>query len=225
MTWIKICGITNSEDALAATGAGADALGFVFYEKSPRNIRPEAARQIIRQLPTGAQKIGVVPELATEAAIDMAREIGLTGLQLYPFRTITQIPAGPTVGYDVGDLTILYVIPAAFLLQEGVQWVPSEAQDSAVFKLLLDSGTSQQPGGTGQTFDWHRAAPLISSMQRQIDVVVAGGLTPVNVGEAIQALKPWGVDVSTGVETQPGKKDPEKVRAFVTAVRKADQVP
>lgn len=224
MTWVKICGITNPEDALTSVEAGADALGFVFYDKSPRKIDPQTAENIVDRLPADVEKIGVFPQRSTEEAVDLARQIGLTGLQLYPFGSMAQFSAGPAVGYDFGELTILYVIPATLFLQEGFQWVPSQAQGPAVFKLLLDSSTSQQLGGTGQIFDWHKTAYLISTMQRQIDVVIAGGLTSANVKEAIQTLEPWGVDVASGVEARPGKKDPEKVQEFITAVRKAQQV-
>jgi phosphoribosylanthranilate isomerase len=87
--------------------------------------------------------------------------------------------------------------------------------------IFLDSGTAEKPGGTGKTFDWEASRPLAESLGKTCDVVVAGGLTPANVGEAIRILKPWGVDVSSGVEASPGKKDPQKIRDFITAVKKA----
>jgi phosphoribosylanthranilate isomerase len=90
--------------------------------------------------------------------------------------------------------------------------------------IFLDSGSLQQPGGTGETFDWQKAAPIVEQMQRVMRVVVAGGLNPTNVTEAIHILKPWGVDVSSGVEARPGKKDPKKVQAFITAVRHAERL-
>jgi phosphoribosylanthranilate isomerase len=90
--------------------------------------------------------------------------------------------------------------------------------------IFLDSGTLQQPGGTGVAFDWQKAAPIVERLQRVVRVVIAGGLNPTNVTEAIHILRPWGVDVSSGVESTPGKKDPEKVRAFVSAVRKAEEL-
>jgi phosphoribosylanthranilate isomerase len=90
--------------------------------------------------------------------------------------------------------------------------------------IFLDSGSLQQPGGTGAVFDWQKAAPIVEQMQRVLKVVVAGGLNPTNVADAIHVLKPWGVDVSSGVESKPGRKDPDKIRAFISAVRQAKRV-
>jgi phosphoribosylanthranilate isomerase len=120
------------------------------------------------------------------------------------------------------------VVPASQFFDEhgellGVGLVRPGKTSQRIDAIFLDSGTPQQPGGTGQTFDWEQAAPLVALIGQLTNVVVAGGLTPANVTEAIRILKPWGVDVASGVEAKPGKKDPEKVRAFVAAVRQADK--
>jgi phosphoribosylanthranilate isomerase len=242
MTWIKICGITNLEDALTAVHAGADAVGFVFYEKSPRKIAPVAAREIVAKLPGRVEKVGVFANGVGFQPVDVAREVGLTGIQnsLGFLPSATQEP--PMVVAFAG-----FPRPPKVFLSFPVAWFfesPERIKDlSASFSHLrrdvpplasttdglfdtffLDSGTPEQPGGTGKTFDWVKAAPIAEGMKQDgLKLVVAGGLTPANVAEAIRILKPWGVDVSSGVEARPGKKDPEKVRAFISAVRKADE--
>ena len=220
MTWIKICGITNLEDAQAAVTAGANALGFVFYDKSPRNVNTRSAHDIVRQLPGTIEKIGVFPEHSMEDAVDLARQIGLTGVQLYPlmWRTASSNPALGT-----RDISMLWAMPADLLLRKGARWMHFASPRPEMIRVLLDSTTSQQPGGTGQAFEWARAARFIAEIKQQIDVVVAGGLQPTNVREAIRILQPWGVDVSSGVEVRAGRKDPDKIKAFIAAVRDCEQ--
>jgi phosphoribosylanthranilate isomerase len=236
MTWIKICGMTNLEDALAAVDAGADAVGFVFYEKSPRNITVEAARAIVEKLPEGIEKIGVF----VSGGIDPLRvllDVGLTGTQTYlsgrgsekaigagfPLpkraRFITALPIKVFGDAEQIQKTELNSPRPAQNLPEGIS-IPEGLMDT----FLLDSGDLQMPGGTGKSFDWKKAVPIAEAMRRGgMKLVVAGGLTPQNVGEAIEILEPWGVDVASGVEASPGKKDPKKVRAFVKAVREIDR--
>jgi len=233
MTWIKICGTTNLEDALTAVEAGADALGFVFYEKSPRNVTPEVVREIVRELPERIEKVGVLPEGSVEECTDIARGCGLTGIQFYP--SIHNISgSGSSRASEGGPALkkIYLVFSAAELLGDKPRTIvdfasfgklPNPQNSNPFGTVILDSGTSQSPGGTGKAFDWEAAAPLVETIRQTLKVVVAGGLNPENVGEAIRILNPWGVDVVSGVEAKPGKKDPEKVRAFIRAVRRADE--
>jgi len=223
MTWVKICGITNVEDALAAVDAGADALGFVFYEKSPRHVTTEAVRDIVQRLPVEVEKVGVFVEESVEQMEEVAGRAGLTGIQRHvrPSRSQRQehfAPVSKTAKYIAIRASDLIDGQRRF---EGIMW--SKGMEDFVAAVFLDAGTETQPGGTGTTFDWKKAAQTVSGLQQNFRIVVAGGLTPTNVPEAMRILKPWGVDVSTGVEAHPCKKDAEKVRAFIAAVRKADQ--
>jgi phosphoribosylanthranilate isomerase len=241
MTWIKICGTTNLEDALVAVEAGADAVGFVFYDKSPRNISVEAARAIAEKLPEHVEKVGVFVGSEVDP-FDVLFAAGLTGLQTYPSlergaQPSSPIPVGVSciperarflmalpmnlVGTDEGQIQQL----AAHFAECGKTFAELASLSQGLMDtFVLDSGDLRQPGGTGKTFDWKKAVPIKEGMcQGGVKLVVAGGLTPENVGEAIGILKPWGVDVASGVEASPGKKDPEKVRAFVKAVRAADK--
>ena len=223
MTWIKICGITNLEDAQSALDAGADALGFVFYEGSPRNVAIDQVREITKLLPPSVESVGVFVDVPVDAMIDITRAAGVKAVQLH--RTDVLQPKPPTAepqkegfpAYCVGELKMYFVLPAGEF-----NWESSEKR--APFGVFLDSGTQERPGGTGKTFDWISAAPLVAKMNKEVNVVIAGGLNPQNVASAIKLLHPWGVDVSSGVEEYPGKKDPEKVRAFIRAVREADKM-
>jgi phosphoribosylanthranilate isomerase len=243
MTWVKICGTTNLEDALAAVEAGADAVGFVFYEKSPRYITVEAAREIVEKLPENVEKVGVFVHGDGIDPADVLFASGLTGLQCYVS------PEGGAAGRGSQKATGASCRPkrARFLMAVPMNWIGvdekrirSMASDFAKWgknlpegislpeglmdTFVLDSGDLRQPGGTGKTFDWKVALPIAEAMRKGgVKLVVAGGLTPQNVGDAIEILKPWGVDVVSGVESTPGKKDPEKVRAFVRAVREIDR--
>jgi phosphoribosylanthranilate isomerase len=231
MTWVKICGITNLEDALTAVDAGADALGFVFCEKSPRGIDPETAREIVEKLPKQIEKVGVFVLRDSEQASPIAEYSGLTALQVhlqsYPSAR-PDLDGGLQAVCREQPRKVYLALPAAWFLGDSpmtanlVSFVERRA-DRPFDTILLDSGTRDLPGGTGNTFEWKRAAPLFEKTGAGVNVVVAGGLTAGNVAEAIDILKPWGVDVSSGVEARPGKKDPEKVRAFVDAVRRAEK--
>ena len=214
MTWIKICGTTNLEDALTAVDAGADALGFVFYEKSPRKIDPEAAGKITAKLPASIEKVGVFVEEPVEKILLTVAQAGLTAAQLHGDQYLESLQLK-----SARDLKVFLVVPAKNL--SSTDWL--KGKGLGVNAVFFDSGTPQLPGGTGKAFDWNSAAPAIEAISKDANVVVAGGLTPANVGEAIRILKPWGVDVASGVEARPGKKDPKKVRAFIEAVRQADE--
>jgi phosphoribosylanthranilate isomerase len=218
MTWVKICGITNLEDAKVAVDAGADALGFVFYEKSPRRVRPQLVREIVSQLPANIEKVGVFAGDSVGSRSRIAHQARLTAVQL------------PGLGrrelkdLSIGREKVFVALSADRILNSrmgGFKW-RAEAKGN-VSAFLLDAVTDKKPGGTGHSFDWSRVATVLHALGGDYKFVVAGGLNPANVAEAMRILKPWGVDVSSGVEARPGKKDPEKVRAFVNAVREADR--
>jgi phosphoribosylanthranilate isomerase len=230
MTWVKICGMTNLEDALTAVEAGADAVGFVFYEKSPRNVSMEAVRKIVGKLPENMEKVGVFVGETAETVREISEKAELTIAQIYPdFRNPLSIPDDRFI--ERASSRVIVALPASQLQHEesdnpdviaGFR-VSNRFRDH-IAAVLLDSGTPGRPGGTGKTFNWRSAVSMTELMVRLgLRLIVAGGLTPECVGEAMGALTPWGVDVASGVETAPGKKDPEKVRAFVKAVREADR--
>ena len=241
MTWVKICGITNLEDALAAVEAGADALGFVFYDKSPRKILPEQAREIIARLPEKTEKVGVFVNGSGFKPVDTAREVGLTAIQNTVAFDWSADPKSEMVVAMGGFLhpPKLFLAFPASLLRESPRQIKNLTsfahlrRDSAARypkyegcfdTFFLDSGTPQTPGGTGKVFDWTEAGDFAEEMRNSgLKLVVAGGLRSENVSEAISILHPWGVDVSSGVEASPGKKDPGKVRAFIKAVRDYDK--
>jgi phosphoribosylanthranilate isomerase len=228
MTWVKICGITNLEDALTAVDAGADAVGFVFYEKSSRKIDSAAAQEIVSQLPEHVEKVGVFAGSSIRQAVDIGRRAGFNALQLYgmtdPDRTSGRDASN--VATDTRGLKTYLALPMSVFLGEGSANLAGFTHDrpAGMFDtLVLDSGNAERPGGTGTPFNWHEAANAVETLSRHQNVVIAGGLSPNNVGEALRILKPFGVDVSSGVEASPGKKDAGKVRAFVKAVRNSDR--
>jgi phosphoribosylanthranilate isomerase len=214
MTWIKICGTTNLEDALVAVEAGADAVGFVFYEKSPRYITVEAAREIVEKLPEGVEKVGVFVGESPDGVDAIGRQVGLTAVQVYSPATQEWLDWQRESGCK-----LMIAIPGSDLVDS---IFIGDGMKKALHAILLDSGSGARPGGTGERFDWESVKGMVRGLGKSVAIVVAGGLTPENVGRAIGILKPWGVDVASGVESRPGKKDPEKVRAFAKAVRAAD---
>lgn len=237
MTWVKICGMTNLEDALVAADAGADAVGFVFYEKSPRYVTVETVSEIAEKLPENVEKVGVfVNGVGRDHVLFVAAK--LTGVQTYIVPG--ELPVGVATGDIFGQtLRVLTALPLAQLIESGTS-IDRLAQDFehlrdrlptspgvptfAEFTFVLDSGATGSPGGTGKALDWKKIAPITDGMRRGgSKFVIAGGLTPENVHTAMEILHPWGVDVVSGVEASPGKKDPEKVRAFVRAVREWDR--
>jgi len=221
MTWIKICGITNLEDALTAVDAGADALGFVFYEKSPRKIGVETAREIAKQLPTSVEKVGVFVGLDASRIEETVQQAGLTAVQLhgnFSEHFWGNMRSGANWS---GGAKLIAAIPGDLLKGDVlVQFgLPGE-----LFAILVDSRANGVAGGTGTTFDWEAARGVVTAVSLSVPVIVAGGLTSWNVGEAIRLFQPFGVDVASGVEARPGKKDPAKIRGFVSAVRAAGKV-
>jgi phosphoribosylanthranilate isomerase len=217
MTWVKICGTTNLEDALTAVEAGADAVGFVFYEKSPRNISVEAAQEIVEKLPARVAKIGVFVNELPGRVSAIADEVGLTAVQFHG----DEYESPKAYGVN---RKAFFCLPAVETIRKWKSSVFFTFKDFPnLAGVMLDSGTREERGGTGKTFAWGEAYSFVSATSARHPVVVAGGLTAENVGWAVGFLKPWGVDVASGVEARPGKKDPEKVRAFVKAVRDADR--
>jgi len=196
--WVKICGLTNAEALQAAIEAGADAVGFVFVA-SPRRLLPGAAAGLVAQVPPGILRVAVMRHPLSGEWDEVARVVRPDWLQTEAgdFRTL-QLPPGVEalpVYRDLPDLD------SAALGREP--------------RALFEAPAS----GTGEAPDWDRAARLAPLTR----LVLAGGLTPENVGEAIRRVRPWGVDVSSGVESTRGIKDPERVRAFIAAVRRAEQ--
>jgi len=203
MVRIKICGITNLEDALLAAELGAQALGFIFYPKSPRSIKPDAARDIIKSLPPLVLSVGVFVDEEAEVVRDVAARVGLDWVQLHGKESPEYCRVlGRRVikGFRIRDHNSLTALPS---------------YRDAVQAFLLDAYRPGTPGGTGETFDWE-----VARRAKELGpVILAGGLTAANVAQAIKIAQPAGVDVASGVEAAPGKKDPEKLRAFFKAVR------
>jgi phosphoribosylanthranilate isomerase len=199
------------EDAQVAVDAGADALGFVFYEKSPRYVTAEQAREITRHLPERVEKVGVFVNESGESMEEIASGAGLTAVQV-------NVDVVQDVTWSPTKRKLYLAIQARSFA--GDLWIEKSWKQADA--ILVDSGTGQERGGTGKTFDWNEARKGIADLSQSVPVIVAGGLTPGNVREAIAFMEPWGVDVSSGVERVPGRKDADKVRAFVAAVRGAE---
>jgi phosphoribosylanthranilate isomerase len=215
-TWIKICGTTNLVDALAATEAGADALGFVFAE-SPRWVEPEAVADIVEELPEAVEKIGVFVDESPELVLQVVREANLTGVQLHGDESPDYVQTLQSLAH--GPLKVIKSIPA----RDGKHGLGSfTGGEELVDAILVDSSTRAMRGGTGKPFDWMKASDLILGLQQASPVIIAGGLNPENVSAAVCLFRPFGVDVVTGVEREPGHKDHERLRRFVAAVREAD---
>ena len=217
MTWIKICATTSLDDALASVDAGAGALGFILTE-SPRRIAPEAAAAIIAALPPSIEKIGVVVNQTPDTLERLANDIDLTGLQLQGDEPAEQLPEYRRA---LGLRKIIKTLQARELLAAPEVLDQYLRHSKSLDGILLDSGSLAARGGTGQTFDWKAALPLVERIKQHVPVIIAGGLNPANVADAIRLFNPCGVDVVSGVERAPGKKDAAKLRAFVAAARGA----
>lgn len=214
--WIKICANTSVDDALQASDAGASAVGFVFAP-SPRRVTAVQVAAITQYLPPELEKIGVFVDARLDEVSDTVRSCGLTGVQLHS-EAGRDFPAqlhrrfGP-------KLRILRVVH--FSAQASAQ-ADAVADDSYIDAILVDSRTTSAVGGTGITFDWAAASDsLFHKVAAKKRMIAAGGLNPTNVAEAIATLRPWGVDVASGVEASPGRKDPVKVRNFIANARTA----
>lgn len=221
--WIKICANTNLDDALMAAELGADAVGFVFAP-SRRRVTAKDVAQITPRLPAKVERIGVFDSLYAEEIAAAVREAGLTAVQLH----------------GGGELVLARRLNDLFEGKVGiiqtVHWAVDEGDESAkavrrrlsaieaggtIERILLDSKVGQATGGTGVSFDWAAAREVLSSGSGRLKMIVAGGLRPDNVAEAITQLNPWGVDVASGVEKGPGRKDPRKLGEFIRNARAA----
>ncbi len=199
--FVKICGMTNEEDALLATAMGADAVGFVFAP-SPRQIAPDLARDIARRLPPEVLTVGVFRDQAPQRVVEICNTAGLRCAQLH--------------GHESPDQAEYVRARVPLLIQAFAAGDPGleRAYEYPADAYLVDSHAP----GSGEVFDWS----LAEGAPQGRKVIIAGGLTPENVTDAIRTLEPWGVDVSTGVERSPGRKDPVRLRRFIEAARAAE---
>ena len=199
---VKICGITNAEDAEVVVSAGANALGFIFYPRSPRAVTPSRASAICSRLPGHVARVGVFVNASPDEVNETAAMCGLSILQFHGDES-------PEYCSQFGIMTM-----KAFRVRdrETITSLPRYTTHA----WLLDAYNPVQRGGSGETFDWQLA---VAANQFGKLIFLAGGLTPENVVQAIRQVKPFGVDVSSGVETAPGRKDHTKVRAFVAAAK------
>jgi phosphoribosylanthranilate isomerase len=213
--WIKICGNTNLEDAKLAVELGANALGFIFAP-SPRRITPIEASRIIQQIDPSIETIGVFVNQPPSVILSSAARAGLSGVQLHGDEDPSMV--GTLRALAARQKTELKVYKAVRMstIDDSFAW---NAEASKMLAgLVLDSGTPIQRGGTGRQFDWDEAAPLVRLLSRRAKIIIAGGLNPQNAARALSLFQPYGLDVVSGVERAPGKKDPEKLRAFFDAV-------
>jgi phosphoribosylanthranilate isomerase len=214
--WVKICANTTLDDTLLAAEAGADAVGFVFAP-SKRQVTVEQVAAIVPGLPAALEKIGVFVDAGIEEIVAAVERSGLSGVQLH-FDADLALTAElrRRLGGEKKILRVLHF--GSGPLDDGTL---ARLTDPSVDAVLVDSRTSKGAGGTGEAFDWIAASRTLfrEATERGIKLVVAGGLGPENVAEAIRVLNPWGVDVASGVEAAPGRKDPAKVRAFVANAR------
>jgi phosphoribosylanthranilate isomerase len=201
---VKICGVTSVKDAQIAAEAGADAIGLMFYAGSPRHISSETAQEIARNLPLSVIRVGVFVDPEPSEVFAAIQACGLNVLQFHGAET-------PEFCRQFGIMTM-----KAFRIRDAESLAPVSSFNTDAF--LLDSHVSGKAGGTGEKFNWDLA---VEAKKLGRPVFLAGGLTPENVAEALRAVQPYGVDVSSGVEISPGKKDPEKIRAFIAAARSA----
>lgn len=199
--FVKICGITRLEDALAAADAGASAIGFVFWPNSPRFIDPYRARAIVRRLPPFVTPVGLFVDQPPEFIAGVSSLVRLGAVQLHGDET-------PAFASAIG-LPVIKALPV-----EGARDWPVGAT------LLLDAHDPARRGGTGRTIDWHAAATVAAERR----VLLAGGLTPENVADAIARVRPFGIDVSSGVERAPGVKDRHRITALFEAVHGSDHI-
>jgi phosphoribosylanthranilate isomerase len=202
VTKIKICGNTRADDVELAVELGADLLGFIFT-RSKRQVRVDDIKAVIGQVPAGIERVGVFIDETPEQIAEVAQACGLTAIQVY--RPLTD-----------KDRSLGLLLLPAFRVQAGedLTAIPLENGDHPLF----DTWAPDTIGGTGQAWAW----PQARAVAQRYPVVVSGGLTPDNVDGAVRELHPWAVDVCSGVEAEPGRKDPAKLRAFIEAVRRVD---
>jgi phosphoribosylanthranilate isomerase len=212
ITRVKICGITRLEDARLAIELGADALGFNFYEKSPRCLAPADAWKILRKLPALVSTVGIFVNWNFASIIALAKSLRLSAVQLH----------GDESGTVTAECARRFAVIKAFRPGSKFQFTQFHRHNAAA-SFLLDAATSetksQKYGGTGRVADWKIAKRAAA----RYPILLAGGLTPENIAEAILTVRPCAVDVASGVESQPGKKDPAKLRAFFAEVARANR--
>jgi phosphoribosylanthranilate isomerase len=207
---VKICGIRSLEDALFAVESGADAVGFVFWYMSPRRVDPQQAAAIAAELPESVLRVGVFVDAPRDEIERTAQRVGLDLLQLH--------------GEEPPEALLELSRPALKAVRVGPRFTAEEAlrYSKAAQGIVVDTrlpGDTQMPGGTGVPFDWS----LVAGLAEQVPfLMLAGGLSPANVASAVRAVRPDAVDVSSGVERMPGRKDPERVKAFIEASRAAE---
>ena len=204
-TRVKICGITRAEDSLAAISSGTDAIGFVFWQQSPRNILPQQAKSITRNIPAFVTTVGVY----VNPSADWVRETStIANLSLLQFH-----------GDEAPEFCDQFALPyiKALRIKEGVDLLEYSNRYQNAKALLLDTYSANMPGGTGEVFDWK----LIPS-NLPLPIILSGGLTPDNVAQAITKVRPWAVDVSSGVEASKGIKDINKISAFMQKVKNCE---
>lgn len=222
-TWIKFCGTTSLDDALASIEAGADALGFIFAP-SKRRVTPKKAEEIIRSLPPGVERIGVFMGATREEIRDVVTNVDLTGIQLHGNEFAPEV-----YDYLPQDRRDTLRIIKTIIVQDGFE---EQIDVGTAIRCVVDAWLLDSGAGSGTTFDWkivrsrfrHWGDLLWKDVgtrlgDRDARFVIAGGLSPESVGEAIRILSPWGVDVVSGIEAAPGRKDRDKMKAFVRAVR------
>jgi len=207
---VKICGIRSVEDARFAVASGADAVGFVFWYMSPRRVEPEQAAAISAELPESVLRVGVFVDAPREEIERVTQQVGLDVLQLHG-----EEPPEALIGLSRPALKAIRVGPR-FMAEDALRYTKS------AHGIVVDTrlpGETQMPGGTGVPFDWS----LVANLADQVPfLMLAGGLSPANVASAVRAVRPDAVDVSSGVERMPGRKDPERVKAFIEASRAAE---
>lgn len=209
---IKICGVTNLADAVLAAQLGADAVGLNFYPASPRHVTVNQAAEIIRALPPFVEPVGVFVNTAWRQIAATAKTLALRVVQCLNEEKFTAPPPSPIRRIEV------YRIKDAQALQDVRDLIRlARKVGSAPAAILLDAYSPDQYGGTGKTAPWE----LLADFQPELPLILAGGLNHDNVAKAIRKVRPWAVDVASGVESSPGKKDPEKMKRFIEAARKA----
>lgn len=215
-TWVKICGITNLTDAQMSVAAGADALGFIFAP-SPRQVEPEVAAEIVAAVSGEVETIGVFVNESPNRVAEILGQVGLSGVQLHGDEAARRLA---DFRRAAGQAKIIKSLQASNLqTNSDLTLEPYLDQKDQIDAILLDSSSTEQRGGTGLPFDWETAWPIASHIREKMPLIIAGGLNARNVGQALELFRPWGVDVVSGVESEPGKKDENKIRGFMAAVR------
>jgi phosphoribosylanthranilate isomerase len=219
VTWIKICGTTNLQDARESLEAGASALGFIFAP-GPRRVDIFGASAILAELTQeDIETVAVFVNEHPRRIGEVVSQVACTGVQLHG----DELPEDMKEYREtLGGRQIIKALHAKELLEEGGEEKLDRYLATDIDAILLDSGSAEEPGGTGKPFEWERAAPLAAKIRGVMPLIIAGGLTPENVAEAIDLFQPWGVDVVSGVEFEPGKKSSTKVRHFIAAVREKE---